>query len=330
MWFDLVSKRYWFFLISGLVIIPGLISLVLPGGLRPGIDFSSGSVLIFHFDGNDPGQTNVRAVFADLGHPEAIVQRSGDSAYIVRTAVLADAVRDDSGAVASPSEADQLQQALAERLGPLTIQGVSQVSPLIAAEIVRNAFLAVIAACAGILLYLAWAFRRVRSPWRYGVCAVFSLAHDVLAVVGIFSILGRIFAIELDSLFIVAILTIIGFSVHNAIVVFDRVRENSDRYLGLPFEDIVNHSLMQTLGRSLATSLTVILALFTLWLFGGVTIRNFVLALLIGVAAGTYSSIFNATMLLVVWENGELKRLVGRIVPLGSEQQAPSKVRVAH
>jgi len=159
-------------------------------------------------------------------------------------------------------------------------------------------------ACAGILLYLWWAFRHVRDPWRYGVCAVVALVHDTLIVVGIFSILGRLFAVELDSLFITAVLTVIGFSVHDTIVVFDRLRENSVRHQGEPFEDIVNHSLMQTMGRSLTTSLTVLLTLFTLWLFGGVTIRNFVLALLIGITAGTYSSIFNASMLLVIWERG--------------------------
>src|SRR5204863_3171691 len=141
---------------------------------------------------------------------------------------------------------------------------------------------------------------------------VVALMHDALVVLGVFSILGRLFGIEVESLFIVAVLTVIGFSVHDTIVVFDRVRENSTRHQGEPFEDIVNHSLMQTMGRSLTTSLTVLLTLFTLWLFGGVTIRPFVLALLIGITAGTYSSIFDASMMLVVWENGELGRLFGR------------------
>jgi preprotein translocase subunit SecF len=142
---------------------------------------------------------------------------------------------------------------------------------------------------------------------------VAALVHDALAVLGIFSILGRVFGVELDSLFIVAVLTVIGFSVHDTIVVFDRIRENSVRHAGEPFEDIVNHSLMQTIGRSLTTSLTVLLTLLALWLFGGVTIRHFVLALMIGIIAGTYSSIFNASMLLVVWEKGEIGQFFGRL-----------------
>src|SRR5205814_6324140 len=138
------------------------------------------------------------------------------------------------------------------------------VSPIVAAEIVQKSVLAVLAACLGILAYLSWAFRKVRKPWRYGVCAVAALAHDALLVLGVFSILGRLFGIELDALFITAVLTVIGFSVHDTIVVFDRIRENSIRHMGEPFEDIVNHSLMQTMGRSLTTSLTVILTLLTL------------------------------------------------------------------
>jgi preprotein translocase subunit SecF len=164
----------------------------------------------------------------------------------------------------------------------------------------------------GILAYLSWAFRRVRNPWRYGTCAVFALVHDALLVLGVFSILGRLFHIELDALFITAVLTVIGFSVHDTIVVFDRIRENLGRYVGESFETVVNHSLTQTLGRSLNTSITVLLTLTTLLLFGGVTIRTFVLALIIGIAAGTYSSIFNASLLLVIWENGELARFFGR------------------
>jgi preprotein translocase subunit SecF len=305
MLFDLVSKRYWFFLISAIVIVPGIISLLLPGGLRPGIDFTSGSIMTFRFD-RPVEQADVRETYAEMGHHEAVVQRSDDGTYIVRTMPLAPEVRDESGNVTTPSERQRVEDELTRRFGPVTVLSFDQVSPIVAAEIVRNSFLAVLAACAGILLYLSWAFRHVKESWRYGVCAVVALIHDALAVLGIFSILGRLFGIELDALFITAVLTVIGFSVHDTIVVFDRIRENSVRHQGEPFEDIVNHSLMQTMGRSLTTSLTVLLTLFTLWLFGGVTIRTFVLALLIGITSGTYSSIFNASMLLVVWEKGEL------------------------
>jgi preprotein translocase subunit SecF len=313
---DLVAKRYWFFLVSALLILPGLVSLVLPGGLRPGIDFTSGSIMTFRFEGPTE-QRDVRAAYADLGHSDAIIQRSDDSTYIVRTRPLEAEIRDETGAVEVASERQRIEDSLVERFefGPVTVLSFDQVSPIVAAEIVRNAIMAVLAACVGILLYLWWAFRHVKDSWRYGVCAVVALVHDALLVLGVFSILGRLFAIELDALFITAVLTVIGFSVHDTIVVFDRTRENMIRHQGEPFEDVVNHSLLQTLARSLTTSLTVLLTLFTLWLFGGVTIRNFVLALIVGITSGTYSSIFNASMLLVVWENGEIGRLLGRPAP---------------
>jgi preprotein translocase subunit SecF len=257
-------------------------------------------------------QQAVRAAYTDLGHHEAVLQRAEDGAYIVRTATLAAELRDDSGAVVAPSERQHVQDELTKRFGALSVLSFDQVSAVIATEIIRNSFLAILAACVGILLYLWWAFRHVEDSWRYGVCAVVALVHDSLVVLGVFSILGRFFAVELDALFITAVMTVIGFSVHDTIVVFDRIRENSVRHQGEPFEDVVNHSLMQTMGRSVTTSLTVLLTLFGLWLFGGVTIRNFVLALLIGITAGTYSSIFNASMLLVIWQTGELGRLFSR------------------
>jgi len=307
---DFCRRRYLFFLISAVLILPGLISMVLPGGINPGIDFTSGSILTVTFpEPIDAGQ--LRQVMTDLGHGEAIIQRSED-VYLVRTFPLREAPRDAEGNVTQPSERDQIQQGLSARLPGARIVGVEVVSPIVAAEIVQKSILAVLAACVGILLYLTIAFRKVRSPWRYGACAVAALAHDALLVLGVFSILGRLFNVELDALFITAVLTVIGFSVHDTIVVFDRIRENLQRYLGEPFETVVNHSLTQTLGRSLNTSITVLLTLVALYLFGGVTIRTFVLALLVGITSGTYSSIFNASMLLVVWENGELGRVFGR------------------
>jgi preprotein translocase subunit SecF len=303
---DFVSKRYLFLLLSAIVLIPGVISLALPGGINPGIDFTSGSIITVTFP-QQVEQGQLRQAFSDLGHAEAIVQRSED-VYLVRTFPLREAVRDADGNVTQPSERDTIQQALGQRFPGARIVGIESVSPIIATELVQKSVLAVLAVCAGILAYLSFAFRRVKGAWRYGACAVFALIHDALLVLGVFSILGRLFHIELDALFITAVLTVIGFSVHDTIVVFDRVRENLQRYAGESFETVVNHSLTQTLGRSLNTSITVLLTLVTLYLFGGITIRNFVLALIIGIAAGTYSSIFNASMLLVMWENGELFR----------------------
>jgi preprotein translocase SecF subunit len=180
------------------------------------------------------------------------------------------------------------------------------VSGSVASETTRNAVFAVIAASVLILLYVWFAFRKVTRPWRYGTCAIIALLHDVLVVLGIFSILGWTLDIQIDSLFITAILTVVGFSVHDTIVVFDRIRENMTRRTSETFEQVVNASLIQTMTRSLNTSLTVIFTLSALTLFGGTTIRPFTLALLVGIVSGTYSSIFNASMLLVIWERGEL------------------------
>jgi preprotein translocase subunit SecF len=309
--FDFVRNRRFFYLLSAILLVPGAISLVLPGGLNPGIDFTSGTNMTIQFD--QPVDSNkLRDEFAGLGHGEAIVQQStsGDNTFIVRTRPLLQAQPDANGVLGN-SERQDIEAKLTADLGSLQILGLDQISPLIAEQIVRYAILAVAAASVCILLYLWWAFNKVSHPLRYGTTAIVALLHDSLIVLGIFSILGRLFPaeIQLESTFIVAVLTVIGFSVHDTIVVFDRIRENFTRRAGEPFEDVVNHSLAQTLTRSLNTSLTVILTLIVLMLFGGVTIRTFVLALLVGITTGTYSSIFVASMLLVSWHIGELNWL---------------------
>jgi preprotein translocase subunit SecF len=260
---------------------------------------------------NEVGQPQLREAFAELGHPEAIVQHSDEGTYVVRTLPFTGQLP-GSGEEATQTERQVIVDGLTQRFGPVEVLSLDVVSPIIAEEIVRYAVLAVFGACLGILAYLWWAFRKVPGPIRYGACAVTALVHDALLVLGVFSILGRFFAVELDAMFITALLTIIGFSVHDTIVVFDRVRENISRHQGEPFSDVMNHSLTQTLGRSINTSVTVLLTLFALLLFGGSTIHNFVLALLIGIVSGTYSSIFNASLLLYSWQTGEIGRWFGR------------------
>jgi preprotein translocase subunit SecF len=302
---DFVRRRFLFLGISVILIVPGIVSLLLPGGIHPGIDFTSGSILTLHFY-QPIEQGALRQAFTELGHPEVIVQRSGED-FLVRTFPLATEVRDPAGDILQPAERQTVEQALEQRFGALEVLGFESVSPLVATEIVQKSILAVLVSCVGILAYLSFAFRKVPSPWRYGVCAVLALVHDAVLLLGAFSLLGRFFGIELDALFITATLTVIGFSVHDTIVVFDRIRENLPRYGDASFATIVNHSLTQTLGRSLSTSITTLLVLLALLFFGGVTIRPFVLALVIGIVSGTYSSIFNASMLLVIWENRELE-----------------------
>lgn len=299
---DFVGKKKWYFLVSSIIILIGVIFL-LSVGLQRGIEFTGGTMVTVRFE-QVVTQEELREELAALGHDNAIIQWSDDAqAFIIRTAEL------------SEEDIVVMQNALTEAFGTLTIVEVYAISGSIASEIEGNAAIAVIVAAIGILLYVTWAFRRLMRPFRYGVCAIVALLHDVIVVLGIFSILGVIFNIEIDAMFIVGVLTIIGYSVNDTIVVFDRIRENSLKSPGTPLATTVNNSIMETLGRSLNTVITTLFVILALLLLGGATIHNFALVLLIGVISGTYSSIFIASQLLVVWESGAFGRLFRRIVP---------------
>jgi len=214
-----------------------------------------------------------------------------------------------------PSGREAIEEALGDRFGALTVRDFASVSEIVSQEIARDAAIAVVAAAGGILLYIIWAFRHLPKPWRYGICAIIAVLHDTLVVVGAFSIFGKLFGMEINTMFITGLLTIIGFSVHDTIVVFDRIRENITRNPGVELPEIVNASLTETLARSLNTSLTLIMTIGALLLLGGVTIQSFLLVLLIGVVSGTYSSIFVAAQLLVSWEEGDVLRIFQRVFP---------------
>ncbi len=294
MMLDIVGKRLLFFLISGAVILIGIISLVV-FGLKPGIEFSSGSMLQVSFE-RQVDHAELRQELANLGYSNAIVQSAGRSGFIIRTATL------------TGEEKIQLEANLAARFGNLEEVAVNSVSPMIAAETASNAAIAVAIAAIGILLYVTWAFRRMPNPFRYGTCAIIALAHDVLVVLGIFSILGSILDWEINLMFITGVLAVIGYSVNNTVVVFDRIRENLTRGISPNFEVVVNSSLVETISRSLNTSLTTIFVVLALLLFVGVSIQNFAVVLLIGIIAGTFSSLCIAPLLLVVWERWRQSR----------------------
>lgn len=293
---NIVKRRYLYFGISLLIIIPGTIALI-AWGLNPGIDFSGGSLLEITFTtGELPNTEDVSAIFQEFGFADPQVQTAGSDNMIIRSRAMDEVTQ------------GEILTEIANRFGgPVELDRFESVGPSIGQEVAQRAAGAVGLAALGILFYITYAFRGVDHAFRYGVAAILAMLHDVVLVVGIKSILGHFLGWEADALFLTALLTVIGFSVHDSIVVFDRIRENARIYRRLPYETMVNHSIIQTLDRSINTQLTVMLTLLTLALFGGNTIRHFVVILLIGVFSGTYSSIFNAAPILVVWENKEWK-----------------------
>lgn len=288
-----IIKYKWLYLVfSLLVLVPGIISLVIYG-LNLSIDFTGGSVFLYQLT-SLVNKDDLKKVFEENSVSVENISVDISNKTIVRTKSV------------DADTSEKVKNAISQQLPDAKLLSFETVGPVVGRETTKNAFVALTWASIGILLYIAYAFRNVPKPYssfRFGASAVIAMLHDALVVLGIFSILGHFHKIEVDSLFITAVLTVIGFSVHDTIVVFDRIRENLRKLPGnWGFEEIVNYSLVETLNRSLATSLTVIFTLSALFVLGGESIKTFVLALLIGIVSGTYSSIFNATPILVIWE----------------------------
>jgi len=389
---DFVSKRKWFFLASGIIIVAGIIALIVSGP-NLGLEFSSGTTMTIVFK-DRVEQGALRTALADLGHSNAIIQRSAQDAFLVQglalspqqnerekeEAQLADNLQSKFGTTIriakfpsagnaslgnitsgnattgnattgnatlalifgktiaqsdlsneletlgytgvsieqttldtylvrtktiSTVEQGQILQALEQKFGPMDYLDFATISPEVSGQRVKYNIYAIIAASVAILLYMAWAFRKLASPFRYGTCAIVALLHDILIMLAVFAI----FRIEIDSMFIIAVLTIIGFGVNNVIVVFDRLRESKILESRFDLETRVNMGITETITRSINTSLTVLFTLFALYAFGGSTIHNFMLALIVGVIASTYSSLFIAGQLLVSWERGDFGKL---------------------
>lgn len=291
---NIVKNRRWFYLTSLVIIIPGTVALLV-WGLPFGPDFTGGTLLEVKFSKEvTEGEVIDAASVAKIEIGETGTQTTGENTILLRTTPLDD------------NQTNSLTTELQKTDDKLEVLRKETIGPTIGQELLRRALMAIAVASLLIVIYIAYSFRSVPKPassWRFGVSAILALLHDVLVLFGVFAILGHFFAVEIDALFVTAVLTVIGFSVHDTIVVFDRIRENLTKTTYKTFEETVEHSIMQTIGRSINTSLTVILVLLALLLFGGSSIRWFVAALLIGIISGTYSSIFNAAPFLVTWQN---------------------------
>jgi preprotein translocase subunit SecF len=296
---NILGKRYIFFGVSLLIIIPGLI-ILFTGGLPLSIDFRGGSLLEVKFENQSPAPGDILAVYDESLIKDTQVQTSDTGSYIIRSEFL-------------PNESrDIVLSALKDKFGDLEVVRFDSVGPSIGEQVTTRGSLAVAVSSILVVLFIAWSFRGVQNAFRYGICAILAMIHDVAIIFAVTAYGGKLFGWELDALFLTALLTVIGFSMQDTIVVFDRIRENATIYRRLDFETLVNHSIVQTLQRSINTQLmTVEFLLLALILFGGATLQEFASILLIGLMSGTYSSIFIAAPILVLWERREWKTWFG-------------------
>ena len=303
--FNIVEKRRWYFIGSTIAILLGIAAMIVSQvqfgtPVRLSIDFTGGSLFVIHFKA-PTDEATIRQVFAEHGLDEAIVQRLGkpeDNAWQIRTRET------------SSEEVQAILEDLEKRAAPVDrdLLTYETVSPIIGAEVTQAAGIAVLVASLIILAFIWWSFRRVPHAFRYGAAAIIAMLHDILIALGFYALMGVLRGWEVDALFLTAILTVSGFSVQDTIVVFDRIRENLPRYRGEPFERVVNRSILETIHRSLATQLNAIFVMIAIILFGGETIRPFISTMLVGMLSGTYSSIFIAVPLVVVWELAASRR----------------------
>lgn len=288
------------FALSAIILVLGIASIGI-FGFHLGVDFKGGTVTEIEFNQQFDLEKVKTALSgsSDNNLTSAQLQTTGEKGLIIKTAAM------------DKTAHDNMYQLIRNQAGEFTEKRYDSIGPVVGEELKKKALYQLVIVSLGIVFYIAYAFRHVSrpiTPFQFGVAAIVALVHDLLIVLGIFSLLGHFYNIEIDSLFVTAMLTVLGFSVHDTIIVFDRIRENLKVYAGQSIEFIVNHSISQTLVRSLNTSLTVLFVLLAMLLFGGETIRYFVLALFIGIAAGTYSSIFVAAPMLVLWQNWRNKK----------------------
>ena len=309
--FNIVEKRRWYFIFSAILIGLSIVAMVISTSqfgqpMRLGIDFTGGSIFVLQFN-QTVGEDDIRSVFVDYGLESAIIQPLGapeEHTWQVRTReVTADEVGD-------------LLIALEQQVGAIDRDALTfdTVEPAVGTEVTRAAGLAILVAALVIVMFIWFSFRRVPNAFRYGVCTVAGMVHNLLIAFGFYALMGILAGWEVDALFLTAILTVIGFSVQDVIVVFDRIRENIPRYKIEPFETVVNRSILETIHRSLATQLNAMFVMIAIILFGGTTIKPFIATMLVGMVSETYSALFIAVPLLVVWERAATRRAAARAV----------------
>lgn len=299
---DILGKRYYYFLFSLLIIVPGLVFLAMDG-LPLSIDFTGGSLLEIQLvSGKEIDTETIVNIYEAAGIDDAQITVTENGSRLIRSSFLTNEVR------------DQILSSLRTETGSeISVIQFDSVGPSIGAQVAQRAALAVAVAALGVIIYVSLAFRKVEKAFRYGLCAVIAMIHDVAVVFSVAGIGARYFGWQMDALFLTALLTVIGFSVQDKVVVFDRIRENANILRRLDYETLVNHSIVQTLQRSINTQLmTVEFLLLALALFGGVTLQEFAVILLVGLLSGTYSSIFVAAPILVLWEREEWRTWFGR------------------
>ncbi len=296
---DIIGKGRVVGYISAVLVVISVVLLFAPG-LNLGIDFKSGTTFTYAFEGVTPETEDVREAVASAGHDEAVVQGLGDGEFLIRIEEIED------------GKITEINAAVEDRIGAApTVLDTTTVGKSVADDTVRNATSAVIIAAIFVMIYIVWAFRSVDNSYRFAIAAIVALAHDVAITLGVFAILGQVMGVEVNAIFIVGILTVIGYSVNDTIVIFDRLRENSLIAPNRPFRSTVNISINETITRSLATSVTTATVILAMLLFGGPTLRDFLIVLLTGVIVGSYSSIFVASNLLVAWNSGTLGKVLG-------------------
>ena len=310
---DFMGKRKWFFIASGVLLLLCIIFMIPAGpfGLKWGVEFTGGSELRLIFENENVTQSELQAAMTGLGYGEASIRKIEENGeYIIQFQLKQDAVAGET-----TSEEELIRSTLEQRFGTLDITSSQGVSGRYKTDVATNSAIAIIVASFAMILYIAWAFRKLMHSFRYGVCAVLALMHDIVVVVGLYAILNNLFPLEINMMFIAGILTVVGYSINGTIIVFDRIRENFLKNPNAPLEETFNRAITETLSRNINTSFLVLLVCVALLAMGGETIRDFMIILTVGVVVGTYGSIAIAGSLLIEWEKGALGRILGRLNP---------------